>query len=138
MSAAVAGRVSRLVRCATGLPRPRDVAMLDLPLGAALASRVEGCSPWRLGASRTMELGEPDVTLPGELLCCVPTPPAVMCVGLNYRKHAAEAGLPEPKYPVVFYKNPAAVCGPGDEIVIPSVASEPAEVDYECELAVVI
>ena len=110
--------------------------MLDLPVGTALATRVEGCGPWRPGASRNLELGESGIT-PGNLLCCVPTPPAVMCVGLNYRKHAAEAGLPEPQYPVIFYKNPASVCGPG-EIIIPTVASSPAEVDYECELAVVI
>ena len=107
------GRVSRLVRASTGLPRPRDVAMVDMPLGAVLASSVEGCGPWRPGASRSMELGEPGVALPGRLLCCVPTPPAVICIGLNYSKHAAEAGLPEPAYPVVFYKNPSAVCGPG-------------------------
>lgn len=128
-------RVSRLIRCAEPLNK---AVMLDMPLGAALGTRVEGCGPWRPGAARQLELGEQSITPPGKLLCCVPPPPAVMCVGLNYRKHAAEAGLPEPHWPVVFYKNPSAVCGPGDDIVIPSVASEPAEVDYECELAVVI
>ena len=97
-------RVSRLIRCAEPLNK---AVMLDLPLGAALACRVEGCGPWRPGAARQLELGEAGIT-PGQLLCCVPTPPAVMCVGLNYRKHAAEAGLPEPQYPVIFYKNSSA------------------------------
>jgi 2-keto-4-pentenoate hydratase/2-oxohepta-3-ene-1,7-dioic acid hydratase in catechol pathway len=42
------------------------------------------------------------------------------------------------KNPVVFYKNPSSVCGSGDNIVIPSCAQSPEEVDYEGELAVVI
>jgi 2-keto-4-pentenoate hydratase/2-oxohepta-3-ene-1,7-dioic acid hydratase in catechol pathway len=65
-------------------------------------------------------------------------PPAILCVGLNYKKHAAETDLEEPRFPVVFYKNPASVIGPGDTIVIPLVAADPPEMDYECELAVVI
>jgi len=127
--------------------------MLNQVMGAASASRIVGCGPWRPGAARGLELASPgndqaaafglelasaDGVAPGALLCCVPTPPAVICVGLNYRKHAAEAGLPEPAFPVVFYKNPSVVIGPGDDIVIPTVASDPHEVDYECELAVVI
>ena len=131
-------RVRRLVRCVDEFNvGPTGVVMLDLPLGATTGTRVEGCGPWRPGAARELTLGEEGIT-PGALLACVPTPPAVMCVGLNYKKHAAETGLPEPKYPVIFYKNPSAVCGTGDHIVIPSVAAEPEEVDYECELAVVV
>ena len=74
----------------------------------------------------------------GTVISPVPVPPAVMCVGLNYRKHAVEAGLPEPRFPVVFYKNPATVSGPYDDIVIPSVCSQEEEIDYECELAIVM
>jgi len=65
-------------------------------------------------------------------------PTEIICVGLNYQKHAAESKLPIPQYPVVFYKNLNAVQNPGDNIVIPKVALDPPEVDYECELAVVI
>ncbi len=62
-------------------------------------------------------------------------PPAIFCVGLNYRKHAEESGTKIPEYPVVFLKAPGALQNPGDPIMIPRV--EP-EVDYECELAIVL
>ena len=63
-------------------------------------------------------------------------PVAIFCIGLNYRKHAEEAGLPVPEYPVVFIKNPSAATGHEQPIRIPKVCTD--EVDYECELAVVI
>jgi 2-keto-4-pentenoate hydratase/2-oxohepta-3-ene-1,7-dioic acid hydratase in catechol pathway len=64
-------------------------------------------------------------------------PVSILCVGLNYRKHAAESGARVPDYPVLFMKNPSAVQNPGDPIVLPTtLLSE--EVDYECELVVVI
>ena len=64
-------------------------------------------------------------------------PRALVCIGLNFRQHAAETNAPLPKVPVVFFKNPAAVQNPGDAIELPRwLASGP--VDYECELAVVI
>jgi 2-keto-4-pentenoate hydratase/2-oxohepta-3-ene-1,7-dioic acid hydratase in catechol pathway len=64
-------------------------------------------------------------------------PPNVFCVGLNYRAHAAEANLPLPPEPVLFMKPTTAVSGPGDPIPLPACSQGP-EVDYECELAVVI
>ncbi|MCE9611746.1 MAG: fumarylacetoacetate hydrolase family protein [Chthoniobacter sp.] len=64
-------------------------------------------------------------------------PQAVVCIGLNYRQHAAETNAPLPKVPVVFFKNPAAVQNPGDEIELPRWLAS-GKVDYECELAVVI
>mmetsp|Transcript_32174 Transcript_32174/g.94010 ORF Transcript_32174/g.94010 Transcript_32174/m.94010 type:complete len:229 (-) Transcript_32174:86-772(-) len=65
------------------------------------------------------------------------TPPAIYCIGLNYRQHAKESGMPEPKFPVVFTKPPSSVIGHGDTIEIPAIC-HPEEVDYEVELAVVI
>jgi 2-keto-4-pentenoate hydratase/2-oxohepta-3-ene-1,7-dioic acid hydratase in catechol pathway len=64
-------------------------------------------------------------------------PRAIIGIGLNYRGHARETGRELPASPVVFMKNPASVQHPGDPIVIPACCPEP-EVDYECELAVVI
>jgi 2-keto-4-pentenoate hydratase/2-oxohepta-3-ene-1,7-dioic acid hydratase in catechol pathway len=64
-------------------------------------------------------------------------PKSVLCIGLNYRKHAAEGGQPEPEFPVLFMKMPSAVQNPGDPIVLPTHLKSEA-VDYECELAVVI
>jgi len=64
-------------------------------------------------------------------------PVAFFCIGLNYRRHAEEGKAPIPQFPVLFMKSPAAVQNPGDPIVLPRhLRSE--EVDYECELAVVI
>ncbi len=64
-------------------------------------------------------------------------PTAILCIGLNYRKHAEESNMPIPEHPIVFMKMPSAVIGPGDAIQIPRhLASH--KVDYECELAVVI
>ena len=64
-------------------------------------------------------------------------PRALLCIGLNYRQHAAETNAPLPKVPVVFFKNPASVQNPGDPIELPRWLAS-AKVDYECELAVVI
>lgn len=64
-------------------------------------------------------------------------PPQILCIGLNYRKHAAESGAKVPERPVLFMKGINALQNPGDPIEIPiHLASH--EVDYECELAVVI
>lgn len=59
----------------------------------------------------------------------------IIGIGLNYRAHAAEAGLDVPSAPVIFMKAPSAICGPNDDIMLPrgSVAT-----DWEVELAVVI
>jgi 2-keto-4-pentenoate hydratase/2-oxohepta-3-ene-1,7-dioic acid hydratase in catechol pathway len=64
-------------------------------------------------------------------------PTAILCIGLNYRQHAAETNTPLPDFPVLFFKNPASVQNPGDPIVLPRWLAS-AKVDYECELAVVI
>jgi 2-keto-4-pentenoate hydratase/2-oxohepta-3-ene-1,7-dioic acid hydratase in catechol pathway len=64
-------------------------------------------------------------------------PVNVLCIGLNYRRHAAEGNAPIPQFPVLFLKATTAVTNPGDPIVLPRVLASD-EVDYECELAVVI
>lgn len=64
-------------------------------------------------------------------------PAALLCIGLNYRDHAEEAGAALPEYPVLFQKSPSAVHHPGAPIELPRfLRSE--RVDYEGELAVVI
>ncbi|KFA64204.1 hypothetical protein S40285_00821 [Stachybotrys chlorohalonatus IBT 40285] len=60
------------------------------------------------------------------------------CLGLNYALHAQESGLPEPKYPVLFYKPSTAASGPTDPIPVPLMAQQGTGLDYECELVVVI
>ncbi len=62
---------------------------------------------------------------------------AVLCIGLNYRKHAEEGGLKIPEHPVLFMKMPSSLQHPGDPILLPRRLPS-NQVDYECELAVVI
>jgi 2-keto-4-pentenoate hydratase/2-oxohepta-3-ene-1,7-dioic acid hydratase in catechol pathway len=64
-------------------------------------------------------------------------PSAILCIGLNYRKHAEEGGKPVNPHPVLFMKAPTAVQNPADPIVLPRRLRSD-KVDYECELAVVI
>jgi 2-keto-4-pentenoate hydratase/2-oxohepta-3-ene-1,7-dioic acid hydratase in catechol pathway len=70
-----------------------------------------------------------------KLLAPIPRPPKIVCIGLNYRDHAIESGLPIPTTPVIFTKFATAVIGPGDDIVLPANSEKP---DYEAELAFVI
>ena len=64
-------------------------------------------------------------------------PPMIWCIGANYRRHVEESGAPVPEYPVLFAKSPTALQNPGDPIQIPTHLNS-VEVDFECELAVVI
>lgn len=68
-------------------------------------------------------------------LAPVPRPGKLICIGLNYRDHAAESNMPIPERPVVFSKFSTAVIAPGEPVVIPATSEQ---VDYEAELAVVI
>lgn len=69
-------------------------------------------------------------------------PPAILCIGRNYAEHAAEMGAAAaapPSQPMIFMKNPSAVCGPEDDIVIPRVVAERGpQVDWEGELVIEI
>ncbi len=76
------------------------------------------------------------VVKPGKLLAPL-EPKNIICIGLNYKLHAAESGKDAPKWPVVFMKNSAALQNPGDPIEIP-VKNASTQVDYEAELVVVI
>ncbi len=64
-------------------------------------------------------------------------PDSIICIGLNYRKHAEETGAKVPEYPVVFFKGNNTLQHPDDPIQLPA-RMRSDEVDYECELAVVI
>ncbi|MCU6712622.1 fumarylacetoacetate hydrolase family protein [Paenibacillus sp. J5C_2022] len=87
----------------------------------ALGSGDKGA--WLLDES-ALQLG-PAVTNPGKIIC----------VGLNYRRHAEETNSPIPQSPILFSKFNNALAAHGDEVPLP-VASE--KVDYEAELAIVI
>jgi 2-keto-4-pentenoate hydratase/2-oxohepta-3-ene-1,7-dioic acid hydratase in catechol pathway len=69
------------------------------------------------------------------LLPPVPEPDKILCIGLNYRDHAEETGMPAPPAPIVFAKFRNSLAGAADPIVLPETI---AAADYEAELAVVI
>ncbi|MBL0745401.1 fumarylacetoacetate hydrolase family protein [Chryseolinea lacunae] len=62
-------------------------------------------------------------------------PSKIICIGLNYAKHAAESNMPLPSEPIVFFKATTALVGPDDDLVIPHNS---VKTDWEVELAVVI
>lgn len=70
-----------------------------------------------------------------KLLAPIQRPHKIICIGLNYRDHAAESNLAVPETPTVFAKFSTSVIGPGAPIVLPKASTKP---DYEAEFAVVI
>jgi 2-keto-4-pentenoate hydratase/2-oxohepta-3-ene-1,7-dioic acid hydratase in catechol pathway len=69
------------------------------------------------------------------LLAPIRHPPKIICIGLNYRDHAAESKMTIPEVPTVFAKFSTSIIGPGDPIVLPKNSTKP---DYEAEFVVVI
>ncbi len=83
------------------------------------------------GAAAEFLLEESSLTLGP----CVAHPNKIICVGLNYRKHAEETGSPIPQYPILFNKFNNTLTGNGADIALPKVSQK---VDYEAELVIVI
>jgi 2,4-diketo-3-deoxy-L-fuconate hydrolase len=67
--------------------------------------------------------------------CPIARPSKIVCIGLNFRDHAAESGMDLPKEPVIFFKATSALCGPNDPVRIPRGGTK---LDWEVELAIVI
>ncbi len=84
-------------------------------------------SQWQFG--RTVDLAQ------GEALRAPLVPGKIVCVGRNYRDHAAELGNPVPTEPLLFLKAPSSIVGPGTAVVLPP---ESARVDFEGEIALVV
>jgi 2-keto-4-pentenoate hydratase/2-oxohepta-3-ene-1,7-dioic acid hydratase in catechol pathway len=90
------------------------------------------------GARRALDAARDEHVVPRRavtLLPPVPDPSKIVCIGLNYRDHAAEVGMALPEHVTVFAKWPNTLIGDGAPIVIPA---ESHRVDYEAELAFVI
>jgi 2-keto-4-pentenoate hydratase/2-oxohepta-3-ene-1,7-dioic acid hydratase in catechol pathway len=66
---------------------------------------------------------------------CVSGTRNFIAIGLNYSDHAAEAGMPIPKEPIIFNKAPSCICGPNDDTMIPK---DSKKLDWEIELGIVI
>lgn len=125
------GRVLDLAALTDGvLNLPLDVLIEqpDLMERAGEIARSAGDDPTIL-ERHGIPLEDASLTAP------VTRPGKIICLGLNYRDHAAESGMDIPSEPVVFAKLPTAVIGPGDPIVVPEASDR---IDYEVELALVI
>jgi 2,4-didehydro-3-deoxy-L-rhamnonate hydrolase len=91
---------------------------------AALQSWTRNRRPGAAKLDRTARLGAP-----------VARPSKIVCIGLNFRDHAEEGGMPVPAEPVIFFKSTTALAGPHDDVRIPRGGTK---LDWEVELAVVI
>jgi 2-keto-4-pentenoate hydratase/2-oxohepta-3-ene-1,7-dioic acid hydratase in catechol pathway len=89
-------------------------------LQALVADGARSASP----VPETVRLGPP-----------VRRPSKIVCIGLNFRDHAAESGMDLPREPVIFFKATTSLAGPNDPVVIPRGGSK---LDWEVELAVII
>jgi len=114
-----------------------DLHATDAAVPPSVREILEG-GPALMQAAKTAA-GRPDaVRIPAagvKLLPPIPDPPKVICMGLNYRDHAAETGAKIPSEPVLFSKFATALIGPEEPIVLPPVSKK---VDYEAELVLVV
>lgn len=104
---------------------------MDLTEGFFEANGIEKLAAW------ISEHGNSCSEIAGEInyLSCVGRPSKIICVGLNYAKHARESGMEVPKEPVLFFKSTSALVGPNHPVIIPKGS---LKTDWEVELAVVI
>jgi 2-keto-4-pentenoate hydratase/2-oxohepta-3-ene-1,7-dioic acid hydratase in catechol pathway len=102
-----------------------------LSLISAGAGALERVSRW-LSSPRLGERLDPSTT---RLRAPIPNPPKIICIGLNYRDHAAEARMALPEVPTVFAKFANTVTGHLHPIVLPRNSAKP---DYEAEFAVIV
>ncbi len=105
---------------------PRDLAGL---LAAGKGAMNKAARAARQAPKRAV------IKAPRTFLPPIETPGKIICVGLNYSDHAAEAGLKPPDYPILFLRVPSSVVGHGQAIIRPKASKH---FDYECEMVVVI
>jgi 2-keto-4-pentenoate hydratase/2-oxohepta-3-ene-1,7-dioic acid hydratase in catechol pathway len=117
-----------------GLLRGEDVfdawTMLGQPQRSSLRELIaEG----RLGELEAADAASP---VPGaSMMAPIPDPEKIVCIGLNYRSHAAEAGIDPPSSPTIFAKYRNALADPGATVALPAASQK---VDFEAEVAFVI
>jgi 2-keto-4-pentenoate hydratase/2-oxohepta-3-ene-1,7-dioic acid hydratase in catechol pathway len=93
-------------------------------------------SPASLNRLRKVDFSQlPHVKAGTRLGPCVGGTRHFIAIGLNYADHAAEAGMPLPKEPIIFQKAPTCIVGPNDDTMIPKGSTK---LDWEIELGIVI
>jgi acylpyruvate hydrolase len=114
---------------------PRAGLLLDDQVVAVEGARDVGDLLRAGPLSKVTATGEPVAASSVRLLPPVLAPSKIVCIGLNYGAHAAEAGLDSPETPTFFAKFPNALAAPGADVALPSFSDK---VDYEAEVAFVI
>ncbi|HEY8289634.1 MAG TPA: fumarylacetoacetate hydrolase family protein [Acetobacteraceae bacterium] len=109
------------IRCLSGIVRDID----GFALSEASLQMLAGINPMTL----------PQVDGNPRIGACVARPVNYVCIGLNYADHAAEAGMPVPKEPIIFLKSLGAYSGPNDDVKQPRGSKK---LDWEVELGIVI
>jgi len=118
-----------------GTPRYVSLRAGDAALPDSL-KKILSLPEWRSRCERAFAIAISQGSfVDGTLLAPIPDPGKVICIGLNYRDHAAEAGMEIPTEPVCFGKFGNTIIGPGEAIRLPRVSTQ---VDYEAELVVVM
>lgn len=122
------------------LPALSSITKQSLPsdLQGLISLGVEGISAVERLMKDSTEDEREEATLRREdttLLAPVPSPPKIVCLGLNYRDHAEEQGARIPDEPIIFMKPRTAIVGPDEPIIQPRFVKQ---LDYEAELAIVI
>jgi 2-keto-4-pentenoate hydratase/2-oxohepta-3-ene-1,7-dioic acid hydratase in catechol pathway len=113
----------------------RDGRVRDLS-GVVKDINGETLSPSALDRLKRLDLATlPLVSGAPRTGACVGNVGKVLAIGLNYRKHAEEAGMPIPSEPIFFLKATSSIVGPNDDVIIPKGSQK---TDYEVELAIVI
>lgn len=102
-----------------------DIADLDAHIAAGTLARAGA----KAGAGEAVD--EASLTFLSPLV----RPSKIICLGLNYRDHAEEAGLGIPEFPVLFARFPSSLIGHGAPIILPKVSSQ---LDWEAELVAVL
>jgi acylpyruvate hydrolase len=122
----------------TGEQQIVDLNRADSRLPDNMLAFLEAGAPARSLARQALAAPPPAAVVERaavKLKAPIPRPGKIICLGLNYRDHAAESNQPVPTYPVVFAKFANVVIGPGEPIVLPKISQQ---VDYEAEFGVVI
>jgi 2-keto-4-pentenoate hydratase/2-oxohepta-3-ene-1,7-dioic acid hydratase in catechol pathway len=120
-----------------GLVRDGRICSLQ-PAGFSSVLEIIASAPASLDRIRRYLETSPDPGIPLDeavLLAPLPRPPKILCAGLNYRDHAAEAKMEIPQVPTIFSKYHNTIIGPGAPIILPKNSKKP---DYEAEFAFVI
>lgn len=112
----------------------RNLTAVDASLGTDVGACLQSGSDWSERARAAAELA-PSIDGAVAYRPVVPAPGKVLCLGLNDKDHAAEAGLAIPEHPVVFARVASSLIGHGQPMLRPV---ESHMLDYEVELAVVI